>query len=70
MSDSDFHQAVSSGICKINIFTDLDVAGKCGIEKGISEGAKTLMGLIPYEIASMKEVVRNKIRLFGSTGKA
>ena len=29
-----------------------------------------MMGLIPYEIEAMKEVVRNKIDLFGSAGKA
>ena len=28
------------------------------------------MGLIPYEIDSMKAVVREKILLFGSAGKA
>ena len=29
-----------------------------------------MMGLIPYEIAAMKEVVKEKITLFGSVGKA
>ena len=29
-----------------------------------------MMGLIPYEINAMKEVVRDKILLFGSNGKA
>lgn len=70
LSDSDFHTAIQDGICKVNIFTDLDRAGKKGAEKGLSEGAGTLMGLIPYEIAAMKEVVAEKIRLFGSDGKA
>lgn len=70
LSDDDFRQAVSLGVCKVNIFTDIDKAGKAGIEKGIAEGAKTLMGLIPYEIEAMKDVVREKITLFGSVGKA
>ena len=34
-------QAVSLGICKVNIFTDIDKAGKAGIEKGLAAGAKT-----------------------------
>jgi len=28
-----------------------------------------MMGLIPYEIAAMKKVVKEKILLFGSNGK-
>ena len=70
LSDDDFREAVCRGICKINIFTDLDKAGKAGIEEGLKNGAKSMMGLIPYEIEAMKEVVRNKIDLFGSAGKA
>lgn len=70
LSNDDFKQAVSCGICKVNIFTDIDKAGKAGIEKGLASGAKTMMGLIPYEIEAMKEVVREKITLFGSLDRA
>lgn len=66
LSDSDFRTAVEKGICKINIFTDIDKAGKTGIEEGLSAGAATMMALIPYEIEAMKRVVRNKMELFGS----
>ena len=70
LSDDDFREAVRRGVCKINIFTDLDKAGKAGIEEGLKKGASSMMGLIPYEIEAMKEVVRNKISLFGSIGRA
>ena len=70
LSDSDFRTAVQKGICKINIFTDIDKAGKAGIEEGLAAGAKSMMGLIPYEIGAMKRVVRNKMELFGSAGRA
>lgn len=70
LSNDDFKQAVSCGICKVNIFTDIDKAGKAGIEKGLAAGAKTMMGLIPYEIEAMKKVVREKITLFGSLDRA
>ena len=70
LSDGDFREAVRRGVCKINIFTDLDKAGKAGVEKGLRAGAGSMMGLIPYEIEAMKEVVRNKIELFGSAGRA
>lgn len=70
LADDDFRTAVQKGICKVNIFTDLDKAGKKGIETGLQEGANTMMGLIPYEIAAMKEVVAEKIKLFGSENMA
>ena len=69
LSDDDFRTAIKEGICKVNIFTDIDKAGKAGIEEGLAAGAKTMMGLIPYEIAAMKKVVANKMELFGSIGK-
>lgn len=70
LSDDDFKIAVERGICKVNIFTDIDKAGKSGIEKGLAAGVKTMMGLIPYEIEAMKAVVREKITLFGSVDRA
>lgn len=70
LSDDDFRIAVSRGICKVNIFTDIDKAGKAGVEAGLAAGEKTMMGLIPYEIDAMKKVVAEKIRLFGSENKA
>ena len=69
LSDRDFREAVSRGICKVNIFTDIDKAGKRGIEKGLAAGAGTMMGLIPYEIEEMKAVVREKLTLFGSVNR-
>ena len=70
LADNDFRRAVSLGVSKINIFTDIDKAGKAGIEAGIAAGEKTMMGLIPYEIDAMKKVVAEKINLFGSVNKA
>ncbi len=70
LSDDDFRTAVARGICKVNIFTDLDRAGKAGAEQALREGAGTLMAMIPYEIEAMNAVVEEKIRLFGSVGKA
>ena len=70
LTDDDFRTAVQKGICKVNIFTDLDKAGKTGIETGLREGATTMMELIPYEIAAMKEAAAEKIKLFGSENMA
>lgn len=57
LSDDDFREAVKRGICKINIFTDLDKAGKNGVARGLEEGAASMCSLIPYEIEAMKAVV-------------
>lgn len=70
LADADFKNAVRLGVSKINIFTDIDKAGKAGVEAGITAGERTMMGLIPYEIKAMKEVVAEKIKLFGSEGRA
>ncbi len=70
LSDQDFQRAVNLGVSKVNIFTDIDKAGKRGIEAGIAAGEKSITGLIPYEIAEMKKVVKEKMLLFGSDGRA
>ena len=70
LSDSDFRTAVEKGICKVNIFTDLDKADKEGLEEGIKNGTNCYTGLMAGQLEAMKKVVRNKIRLFGSDGKA
>ena len=68
LADDDFRTAVKLGVSKVNIFTDIDKAGKAGVEEGIAAGAKTMMGLISYEINAMKKVVEEKMSLFGSAG--
>ncbi len=70
LSDNDFKTAVKKGICKVNIFTDVDKAGKAGIEAGIAEGANSIFGVIPYEIEAIKKAAMEKIRLFGSENRA
>ncbi len=69
LADDDFRTAVRLGVSKVNIFTDIDKAGKAGVEAGIAAGEKTMMGLIPYEISAMKQVVAEKMTLFGSVGR-
>lgn len=69
LSDDDFRTAIQNGIHKINIFTDIDKAGKIGIENGLAAGAKTMMELMPYEMEAMKAVTAEKLRLFGSVNR-
>lgn len=70
LSDDAFREAARRGICKVNIFTDLDKAGKAGVEAGLHAGVRSMTELMPYELDAMKAVVREKIALFGSAGRA
>lgn len=70
LSDSDFQIAVQKGVSKVNIFTDINKAGKCGLEEGMRKGGASMQDLINDEISAMKPVVAEKLQLFGSTGKA
>lgn len=69
LSDDAFREAARRGICKVNIFTDLDKAGKAGLETGLHAGVRSMTALMPYELDAMKAVVREKIALFGSAGR-
>ncbi|MCF0134231.1 MAG: class II fructose-bisphosphate aldolase [Blautia sp.] len=64
LSGNDFRRAIKLGVTKVNIFTDMDKAGKIGIDIGLAAGARTKMQLMPYEIEAMKAVVEEKINLF------
>ncbi len=70
LSDEDFRRAIRCGISKINIFTDINMAGVSGIKNGLKDGKNTLTELIPCEIEAIKLEVMKKMALFGSCGKA
>lgn len=70
LSDNDFRTAISKGICKVNIFTDIDKAAARGAKQAFDDGKNTLTGMIPYEISEVKKVVKNKMELFGSIKRA
>ena len=68
LADDDFRRAVQEGICKVNIFTDIDKAGKAGIEAGLAAGEKTMMGLIPLQsgriTADGQDIEKKRSRIF------
>lgn len=69
LSDDDFRNTIKYGIAKVNIFTDLCLAGIEGADEGIKKGLPYLE-IRNLKVEKMKEVVKNKIRLFGSENKA
>ena len=69
LSDDDFKNTVKEGIAKMNIFTDLCLAG----ERATKDGLEKDIGYLEtrnLKVKYIKEAVKNKIRLFGSENKA
>ncbi len=64
LSDDDFKQAISRGIAKINIFTDISKAQVQGMKEGMAEGITNAFDLTPYEIRAIETVVEEKMILF------
>ncbi|KII76070.1 class II fructose-bisphosphate aldolase [Vibrio renipiscarius] len=70
--DDQVLEAVKRGVAKINVDTELRQGFIDGVQAHWQANAKdyVLADVMNTGIASMKEVVRHKIRLFGSNGKA
>ena len=69
LSDDDFRETVREGIAKVNIFTDLCLAGNRATADGREKGLDYLETR-NLKVAYIKEEVMKKMRLFGSEGKA
>ena len=69
LSDDDFRNCVRDGISKINIFTDLCVAGEKAMKEGLEQGLSYL-DIRNKKVEAIKATVLNKMQLFGSVGRA
>jgi len=69
LSDDDFRNTIREGIAKVNIFTDLCLAGNRAMEKGLKEQLAYLE-IRDRKVEEIKKAVIEKILLFGSVGKA
>ena len=69
LSDDDFRNTIREGIAKVNIFTDLCLAGNRAMAEGLEAGMAYL-DIRNHKVAAIKEAVKAKIMLFGSAGKA
>ncbi len=72
VSDKDIKRAISRGIRKINIDSDLRIAFTAGLRDALIGSHKTIdpRVLLAPSKKLMKEVVRHKMELFGSRGRA
>ena len=69
LSDDDFKNAIRNGIAKVNIFTDLCLAG----ERAMKDGEEKKLGYLEtrnLKVEYIKEAVKHKMALFGSVNKA
>ena len=68
LSDDDFRNTIKEGIAKVNIFTDLCVAGESAVKQAIAEN-KGYLEMRNMKVSAIKEAVKTKMRLFGSENK-
>lgn len=69
LSDDDFKNTIRNGIAKVNIFTDLCLAG----ERAMKDGEEKKLGYLEtrnLKVEYIKEAVKHKMALFGSVNKA
>lgn len=69
LSDDDFKNTIRNGIAKVNIFTDLCLAG----ESAMKDGEEKKLGYLEtrnLKVDYIKEAVKHKMALFGSVNKA
>lgn len=69
LSDDDFKNTIKAGIAKVNIFTDLCLAGNRAMAEGLEKGLDYL-SIRNLKVEYIKEAVKAKIRLFGCENKA
>lgn len=65
LSDDDFRNVIRGGIAKVNIFTDICLAG----EKAMKNCNGTYIEIRDEKVKAMKQAAMDKILLFGSNGR-
>ena len=69
LSDEDFRRSIACGIAKVNIFTDLCLAGNAAMADGLANG-EAYLTIRNRKVDYIKRAVMEKMRLFGSVGRA
>ncbi len=63
LSDRALRKAIESGVSKINIFTDINIAGAQGATMALGAGKNLFTDIIPYEVHAIRVQAAEKIRL-------
>ena len=69
LADDDFKNTIKNGIAKVNIFTDLCLAGNKAMQSGIEQNLEYL-AIRNLKVETIKEAVKQKMLIFGSQNKA
>lgn len=70
LSDEDFRRAIQCGIAKVNIFTDINVAGARAIREAVQAEKCAMTDLMNLQVEAVKAETMKKMQLFGSQNKA
>ena len=70
LSDDDFRRAIQCGIAKVNIFTDINVAGTRAIREAVQAEKCAMTDLMNLQVEAVKAETMKKMQLFGSQNKA
>ena len=69
LSDDDFRNAIANGISKVNIYTDLCLAGIRAMTEGTAAG-ESYLAIRDRKVEAIRDEVKKKMLLFGSEGRA
>jgi fructose-bisphosphate aldolase class II len=69
LSDDDFRNSITNGISKVNIFTDLCLAGNRAMREGLAEDL-TYLDIRNRKVDLIREEVKKKMLVFGCQNKA
>lgn len=66
IADEDFRAAIRAGISIVHINTEIRVAWRSGLERGLKENPEEIAPykILPFAVAAVKDVVRSRLKLF------
>lgn len=70
LSADDFRNCIRAGIAKVNIFTDLTIAGLGAFRDGLKKETPSYLDMLAASEKAVAAATAEKMRIFGSTGKA
>ena len=70
LSDAAFREAITRGISKVNVFTDINLAAADACGRALASGKRGMTDLIALDVAAVEAAVAEKMEVFGSVGKA
>ncbi|KRL85843.1 class II fructose-bisphosphate aldolase [Lacticaseibacillus pantheris] len=74
LSDDEYRQSIDNGICKINYYSEMVHRVAIEVQKRLTEGLQNkqlfISDVSPWEIEIVEKEIRERLRVFGSTGKA